>query len=423
MFRLILVSLFCFTSARLSASESVRIVCDGPKKDLSNVLLQLPITAKDNSLFHVTDAKGMVYANQVRHGSLGLGTEKSVLVILVTNWKANENLKLSVTDVTNNPRSEIHSGKGFQWTTLDNYPLLKLDERPVLEYMNSKHDNSSKTGHYLTFKLYHHVFDPVDGKTVLTSGAYREDEKKLYAHHRGLFYGFNKISYDDKKQADVWHGSKNEFVSDQGILAQDAGYLLGSQRLAIDWHGQDGATFAKEQRELTAYNLPGGTLIDFVSLLKTDKPKVRLDGDPQHAGFHFRANMEVADNQKTVGKEKINLDTYYLRQDGKGKPGETRNWDPKTKKGPVNLDWNAMSFVVGNQRYTVLYMDHPKNPKEARYSERDYGRFGSYFEYDLTPQNPLLVRYRLWIQRGDMTLEQCQALSAAFHYDGKTQPE
>ena len=48
---------------------------------------------------------------------------------------------------------------------------------------------------------------------------------------------------------------------------------------------------------------------------------MRLDGDPQHAGFHFRANQEVAKN----GKE----NTYYLRPDGKGKLGDTRNWDPK----------------------------------------------------------------------------------------------
>ncbi len=123
---------------------------------------------------------------------------------------------------------------------------------------------------------------------------------------------------------------------------------------------------------------------------------MRLDGDPQHAGFHFRAAQEVSKN----GKE----NTYYLRPDGKGKIGDTRNWDPK-KADPktVNLPWNACSFVIGGKRYTVLRINHPDNPKETRGSERDYGRFGDYFEYDLTPDKPLKLKYRVWVQEGEMT--------------------
>ena len=59
-------------------------------------------------------------------------------------------------------------------------------------------------------------------------------------------------------------------------------------------------------------------------------------------------------------------------------------WD----SGHADLPWNAMSFVLGGQRYTVAYLDHPNNPKEARYSERNYGRFGSYFEREVTAQAP-----------------------------------
>ena len=90
--------------------------------------------------------------------------------------------------------------------------------------------------------------------------------------------------------------------------------------------------------------------------------------------------------------------------------GETRNWDPKTKKGPVNVPWDACSFVIEGKRYTVLRMVHPDDPKDARGSERDYGRFGDYFEWDLTPKTPLHVKYRLWVQAGEMTVEQCEAM-------------
>ena len=183
--------------------------------------------------------------------------------------------------------------------------------------------------------------------------------------------------------------------------------MLGRRRDAISWHGKDGAAFATEAREVTAYATHGGTLVDWSTVLSTKLAKVRLDGDPQHAGFHFRANMEVSKNGKA--------NTYYLRPDGKGKPGETRNWDAKGKDPKaVNLPWDACSFVVGGKRYTVLRINHPDNPKEARGSERDYGRFGDYFEYDLTPDKPLKLKYRVWAQAGEMTVEQCAALAAAF---------
>jgi hypothetical protein len=63
---------------------------------------------------------------------------------------------------------------------------------------------------------------------------------------------------------------------------------------------------------------------------------------------------------------------------------------------------------------TVAYLDHPANPKEARFSERDYGRFGSYFEYDIDEGKPLTVHYRLWLQDGLMKPADVAALSRDF---------
>jgi hypothetical protein len=74
-----------------------------------------------------------------------------------------------------------------------------------------------------------------------------------------------------------------------------------------------------------------------------------------------------------------------------------------------------MSFVVQGRRYTALRASHPDNPGESRGSERDYGRFGDYFEYDLTPDKPLRLRYRIWVQEGDMTPQEC----AKFAWNGE----
>jgi hypothetical protein len=282
------------------------------------------------------------------------------------------------------------------------YIDLLLGDQKLIRYVNKPRDGTTKDTHELTFKPFHHVFDPVEGKTLLTNGpGLAADKANLYPHHRGIFYAFNKISYG-KETCDVWHGRNGEFVLHDSVISQDANEKFGRQKSKLLWCGKDGKPFATEERELTVSHDGSGILIDFDSVLKTDLEKVRLDGDPQHSGFHFRAAMEVSKHGKN--------DTYYVRPDGKGAMGDTRNWDPKTKKGPVNVPWDACSFMIEGKRYTVLRMVHPDDPKEARGSERDYGRFGDYFEWDLTPKTPLHVKYRLWIQPGEMTVEQCEAM-------------
>src|SRR5262249_51627632 len=143
------------------------------------------------------------------------------------------------------------------------------------------------------------------------------------------------------------------------------------------------------------------------SKLTPVKGTVHLDGDPQHAGFHFRAVNEVDKNK---------AQTYFLRPSGKGEMGKEANYDPKKPddKTMANLPWNAMSFVVGGTRYTAAYLHRPANRKEADYSERTYGRFGSYFAADCDAKKPLLVDYRLWLQEGEMTKEGVEARSADF---------
>ena len=42
---------------------------------------------------------------------------------------------------------------------------------------------------------------------------------------------------------------------------------------------------------------------------------------------------------------------------------------------------------------------------------------------DVTDAMPLNVRYRVWVQDGEMTVEQCQKLSADFNAEGTVLPE
>lgn len=299
----------------------------------------------------------------------------------------------------------------FAWTEQgDDYAELSYRAepdakgRPVLRYMRRPYDPTTKEKRDRSYKVFHHLYDPTGTRFVTNGGfadPYTDAKKLLYPHHRGLMYAFNRITYDGGKKADTWHCTGGAHQSHLKTLLTEAGPVLGRHRVLIGWYGAKDELFAREERELTAYAVPGGTLVEFASQLRTVDGKVHLDGDPQHAGFQFRASNEVA--------AKTSKQTYYLRPDGKGLLGQTRNWDPKTKEGPVDLPWDALSFVVGGKRYTVEYMNRPTNPKESRFSERDYGRFGCYFVYDLTKERPLRIDYRLWLQVGEMTVEQAQA--------------
>ncbi|MFO0898540.1 MAG: DUF6807 family protein [Pirellulales bacterium] len=300
----------------------------------------------------------------------------------------------------------------FSWHNFeDKFVELRLGDRPVARYMCEALDESTPERREQTYKVYHHLFDPA-GKRLVTKGP-----GGLYTHHRGLFYGFNRINFGGRME-DAWHCTNGVSQRVDGPPLPEewmAGHLAAQHEDVIDWNrrppvADEPPEMFREFRELTFFNVPGGTLLEFRSSLEEAgvahniRDAIELDGDPQHAGFHFRAAQEVADKTKHL--------TYFLRPDGRGKPGETRNWpdDPKH----VNLPWNAMSFVLGDQRYTVAYLDHPSNPKEARFSERDYGRFGSYFAHTLELEDTLDLRYRIWLQEGEMTVDQVARLSRDF---------
>lgn len=301
----------------------------------------------------------------------------------------------------------------WDFVEADDHLDFLFDGKPALRYMMPTLDESSEESRSETFKPYHHVYSP-DGKTLLTKGPGGK-----FPHHRGIFYGFNKITYGDGEKCDTWHCTDGAYQSHAG-QSWSKGTTAGlSHCVGVEWHGKNGKEFAQETREVgiereTHFGVEGWE-IDFNSHLETtDGKPIHLDGDPQHAGFQFRASQEVPD--KTVEE------TYYLRTDGKGKPGDYRNWDHDKPDAPGNAEcenrlWNALSFVIEGKRYTVLYIDHPDNPKPARFSERDYGRFGSYFVADVTAEKPLDVNYRLWIQEGEMTVDQCNALQAAYVSD------
>jgi hypothetical protein len=432
--RCLAVTALLFVANTLRADQAVKFTVSAGQHDRTNTPIRVEFAVDSklkNSLASLEDESGTSYINQLTSTSLLASSappnENQVareLNFVLPELKAGQSKEFTITI----PRRMLANGMPgmeFQWRdTPGEYDDLLFNNRPVLRYMYRPLDESSKESRFETFKVFHHVFDPQTGTVLLT---HTPDPKGYYPHHRGVFYGFYRATYDGNKTCDIWH-CPAAFQEHSAFLASEAGPVLGRQLLEINWFAEPklekgakgdepNALFAKEKRELTAYNIPGGTLIDFASRLTPLLPPLHLDGDPQHSGFHFRAADEV--HSKYVKQ------TYFLRPDGKGpltehgdmgnQGDETRNWDKDpAKRSPntVNLPWDAMSFVLGDKRYTVVYLDNSRNPKESRGSERAYGRIGSYFVTDVTPEKPLDVNYRLWIQAGQMTIPQCAALDA-----------
>lgn len=296
----------------------------------------------------------------------------------------------------------------FTWEENEgNYLDIKYKTRYIARYMYEAIDESTPERREETYKPYCHIFKWWSKDNFVTKGAGGK-----FTHHRGIYYGFSRISYVDEigtrhDKVDTWHCRMahqvhREFL-DKKIDEDSASFTA-----LIDWVGNDGETFAEEKRTMTFSMKGSDVVVDFTSTLTPTVPELRLDGDPQHAGFQFRANNSVAED---TAKQ-----TYYIRPDsGIGEPGKTINWSAKNDT-PATRDvpWKGICFLLEDKPYSVAYLDHPDNPKPARYSERDYGRFGSYFVKDLTPEEPLTVNYRLVIRSGRMEPEEIDSLHDEF---------
>jgi hypothetical protein len=101
---------------------------------------------------------------------------------------------------------------------------------------------------------------------------------------------------------------------------------------------------------------------------------------------------------------------------GIGQPGVAINWSDKADNDQTrDLPWKAMCITLRETQVTISYLDHPKNPKPARASERQYGRFGTYFATTVKKEKPLTVRYRLVVHPGEYKdAAEVEKLSQAF---------
>ena len=67
----------------------------------------------------------------------------------------------------------------------------------------------------------------------------------------------------------------------------------------------------------------------------------------------------------------------------------------------IDLNWFAMTFELDSKRFTAEYFDNPNLPKPSLFSERPYGRFGTFFKTKIAGDKPLELKYRVVVSAGD----------------------
>ena len=261
----------------------------------------------------------------------------------------------------------IHDEKGSHLDVL-------RDGKVVARYMYA-YDKSSPERLHETYKPYLHVFDPA-GKEPITKGA-----GGSFTHHRGIYIGWNKLGVAGKTY-DRWHMKGGEQVHEKFTLqkADAAGATFTS---VVRWMGEGDSVILLEERTHTFRSAPAPAYawVEMTSTLKAVGGETKLEGDPEHAGLQFRPSDAV---DKAVT-------SYFF-------PGA--NADPKKDR---DYPWVGETFGLGGKKYSVMYLNHPENSKDAVFSAyRDYGRFGAWFKGTIPAGGTQTLRAAFVIAEGEM---------------------
>ncbi|MDC0295675.1 PmoA family protein [bacterium] len=250
--------------------------------------------------------------------------------------------------------------------------IITPEGKVILRYMYAR-DKTDDSTTFDTAKVFAHVMTD-DGVATLTKGAGGK-----FPHHRGIFIGWNKLNQGGKNH-DLWH-VRNTVQKHREFDEIESGKNGARITSHIDWVGVDGEVVLEETRTYKVTSHDGiHAMIDFSSTLKATRGDVELNGDPEHAGVQFRPSQQVAENQSA---------TYLFHQDG---------IDPKVDR---DMPWVTESFQLGDQWWSVQHMNHPSNPKGARWSAyRDYGRFGPFTVVKINNNEATTFRYRFCVTKG-----------------------
>ncbi len=277
----------------------------------------------------------------------------------------------------------------FQWKTDEKAGTadLYLGDQPVLRYMFA-YDTSSPERVHDTYKVFHHVYGP-GTQSIITKGPGGK-----YTHHRGLYVGWNKTSYEGG-MSDFWHCTKGAHLRHVKFLEKSGDVNTGRMAAEIHWNEAEGKPVIVETRTVVVRKEPatGGWQIDWASQLESRRGEISLEGDRQHSGFQYRADQAVAERESET---RFIRPASFPQQPAAIQVGDSGNPPPHS-----DLGWFAMTYELGDKRFNVEYFDNPSLPKPSLFSERPYGRFGTFFKTKLSPGKALELKYRVIVSAGE----------------------
>ena len=248
------------------------------------------------------------------------------------------------------------------------------DGRAVARYMYSG-DVSTPEKRLENYKPYLHVLD-AEGREPITKGPGGD-----YPHHRGIFLGWSKLTVGDKVY-DRWHMKGGEQFHREFLL-QESGAAGARFTSRVEWMGEDAAPVLVEERSLSFLPTPGigYAWIEMSSKLKAVAGETKLNGDPEHSGLQFRPASDVQRSETVYFFPKKDANAHADR----------------------DYPWVGQSFSLRGKRYSVVYFNHPQNPKGTAFSaDRNYGRFGAWFRDTIPQGGERTLRVRFLIVDGEM---------------------
>lgn len=269
--------------------------------------------------------------------------------------------------------SAFAGGFSFQDEPGKHLDVLR-DGKLIARYMY-EYDKSTPARREETYKPYLHVFD-ADGKAPITKGA-----GGSFTHHRGIYIGWNKLGVAGKTY-DRWHMKGGEQVHEK-FTEQKAGDDGATFTSLVKWTGEGSEAVLEEERTLKFLPAPAPAYaaIEMTSKLKAVGGETKLEGDPEHSGLQFRPS-DAVDRAVTA---------YFFPVE---KP------DPRKDR---DYPWVGETFGLGGKHYSVLYINHPDNAKDAVFSTyRDYGRFGAWFKGTIPAGGTQTFRVRFLVAEGEM---------------------
>ena len=242
-------------------------------------------------------------------------------------------------------------------------------------------------------KVYNAVYDDRGDAPITSDGA----PGSVFPHHRGIFLGWSKTGFQGKTY-DTWHMTGGVHQKFEQLLSRNVGPVYADYSARISWNTGSGERILEEDRTIKALHPTnkGYAVLEVDTVLKAVTDDVVLDGDPEHAGCHFRATNQVAEIALAVKNQELPASkaTAYRFH--------ARGIDPKKAH---DLPWAAMGFSAGGNdgenRYFVQFMSHPTVPEGSLLSAyRDYGRFGGFPKATIAKGESLRLRYRFVIGIG-----------------------